>query len=106
MELSKDIKNEVHGDYYLADLVSKGVAYHIGYLPTSIRQRIEDLFKAGKITALFCTSTLVEGVNLPADNLFITDYRNGQKDMRPIDYSRLDGRVGSLVFKPSLRSKM
>ena len=98
MELSKDIKNDVHGDYYLADLVSKGVAYHIGYLPASIRQRIEDLFKAGKITALFCTSTLVEGVNLPADNLFITDYRNGLKDMRPIDFRNLVGRVGRLEF--------
>ena len=98
MELSKDIKNEVHGDYYLADLVSKGVAYHIGYLPASIRQRIEELFKAGKITALFCTSTLVEGVNLPADNLFITDYRNGRKDMRPIDFRNLVGRVGRLEF--------
>ena len=98
MELSKDIKNEVHGDYYLADLVSKGVAYHIGYLPASIRQRIEDLFKAGKITALFCTSTLVEGVNLPADNLFITDDRNGLKDMRPIDFRNLVGRVGRLEF--------
>lgn len=98
MELAKDIKNEVHGDYYLADLVSKGVAYHIGYLPASILQRIEDLFKAGKIKALFCTRTLVEGVNLPADNLFITDYRNRQKDMRPIDFRNLVGRVGRLEF--------
>lgn len=98
MELSKDIKSEVHGDYYLADLISKGIAYHIGYLPASIRQRIEDLFKKGKITALFCTSTLVEGVNLPADNLFITDYRNGQRDMRPIDFRNLVGRVGRLEF--------
>ena len=98
MELAKDIKNEVHGDYYLSDLISKGVAYHIGYLPSSIRQRIETLFKEGKITALFCTSTLVEGVNLPADNLFISDYKNGQKDMRPIDFRNLTGRVGRLEF--------
>lgn len=98
MELAKDIKSEVHGDYYLADLISKGIAYHIGYLPASIRQRIEDLFKSGMITALFCTSTLVEGVNLPADNLFITDYRNGPKDMRPIDFRNLVGRVGRLEF--------
>ena len=97
-ELAKEIRSEVHGDYYLAGLVSKGIAYHIGYLPASIRQRIEDLFKAGKITALFCTSTLVEGVNLPADNLFITDYRNGQSDMRPIDFRNLVGRVGRLEF--------
>lgn len=98
IELSKDIKEEVHGDYYLADLVACGIAYHIGYLPSSIRQRIEDLFKDGKITALFCTSTLLEGVNLPADNLFITDYRNGRKDMKPIDFRNLVGRVGRLEF--------
>lgn len=98
IELSKDIKEEVHGDYYLADPVACGIAYHIGYLPSSIRQRIEDLFKDGKITALFCTSTLLEGVNLPADNLFITDYRNGRKDMKPIDFRNLVGRVGRLEF--------
>lgn len=43
--LSRDIKHEVHGDYYLANLITKGVAYHIGYLPSSIRMRIEELFK-------------------------------------------------------------
>lgn len=42
--LSKNIAQEVHGDYYLADMIKKGVAYHIGYLPASIRKRIEDLF--------------------------------------------------------------
>lgn len=98
VDLSKDIKNEVHNDYYLADLVAKGVAYHIGYLPASIRQRIEKLFKAGIITALFCTSTLVEGVNLPADNLFITDNKNGLKDMKPVDFRNLIGRVGRLEY--------
>lgn len=98
MELSKDICNEVHGDYYLAELVKKGVAYHIGYLPSSIRQRIENLFKSGNITALFCTSTLVEGVNLPADNLFVTDFRNGLKNMKPVDFRNLIGRVGRLDY--------
>jgi superfamily II DNA/RNA helicase len=97
-DLSRDIKNEVHDDYYLADLIAKGVAYHIGYLPASIRQRIEKLFKAGIITALFCTSTLVEGVNLPADNLFITDYKNGRKDMNAVDFRNLIGRVGRLEY--------
>lgn len=98
VDLSKDIKNEVHNDYYLADLVAKGIAYHIGYLPASIRQRIEKLFKAGIITALFCTSTLVEGVNLPADNLFITDNKNGLKNMKAVDFRNLIGRVGRLEF--------
>lgn len=63
-QLANDIRDQVHGDYYLTKLIRKGIAY-IGYLPASIRQRIEKLFKAGKITAMFCTSTLIEGVNLP-----------------------------------------
>ena len=98
VELAKDIKNEVHNDYYLAELISKGVAYHIGYLPASIRQRIEKLFHDGAITALFCTSTLVEGVNLPADNLFITDFKNGRSHMSAIDFRNLIGRVGRLEY--------
>lgn len=97
-QLSKDIKNDVHSDYYLADLISVGVAYHIGYLPGSIRRRIEQLFRDGEITALFCTSTLVEGVNLPADNLFVTDYRNGRPHMTSIEFRNLIGRVGRLEF--------
>ena len=39
------------------------------------------------------TTTLVEGVNLPADNLFITSYRNGIAQMTPVDFNNLIGRV-------------
>lgn len=27
--LAQDIRQDVHGDYYLADIVEKGVAYHM-----------------------------------------------------------------------------
>lgn len=96
--LSREIKNQIHNDYYLADLLTKGVAYHIGYLPADIRMRIEDLFRSGAIKTVFCTSTLVEGVNLPADNLFITSYKNGLSHMTPVDFRNLVGRVGRIEF--------
>lgn len=98
LTLAQDIKNEVHGDYYLADVISKGVAYHIGYLPATIRMRIEELFRKGLIHTMFCTSTLVEGVNLPADNLFITHYKNGLAKMTPVDFKNLIGRVGRIEY--------
>lgn len=72
------------------------MAYHIGYLPANIRSQIEDLFKNGTIKTIFCTSTLIEGVNLPADNLFITSYKNGLSSMTPIEFKNLVGRVGEL----------
>lgn len=96
--LIRDIKSEIHGDYYLAYVLEKGVAYHIGYLPSDFRIRIEDLFKRGEIKTIFCTSTLVEGVNLPADNLFITSYKNGFSNMTPVDFKNLIGRVGRIEY--------
>ncbi|MEA4854231.1 MAG: DEAD/DEAH box helicase [Christensenella sp.] len=96
--LVKDIKNEIHGDYFLAEVLEKGVAYHIGYLPSNIRMRIEELYKQGDIKTIFCTSTLVEGVNLPADNLFITSYKNGVSNMTAVDFKNLVGRVGRIEY--------
>lgn len=70
----------------------------MGYLPASIRTRIENLFRSGKITTMFCTSTLLEGVNLPADNLFITDNKIFRSEMTPVDFRNLIGRVGRISF--------
>lgn len=97
-KLVTDIKNDVHKECYLADLIEKGVAYHVGYLPANIRLRIENSFSDGDIRTIFCTSTLVEGVNLPADNLFITSYRNGTTNMDEVEFRNLVGRVGRIKY--------
>lgn len=101
IELARDVRNQVHRDYFLASLLEQGIAYHIGYLPSAIRMRIERLFKEEKITAMFCTSTLVEGVNLPADNLFITSYYSGRAQMSDVDFRNLIGRVGRIQYNLS-----
>lgn len=95
---SKEIASSIHEDFYLAELILKGVAFHIGYLPSNIRQKLESLYKDKKIRIMFCTSTLVEGVNLPADNLFITTYRRGKKNLSPVDFKNLIGRVGRIEY--------
>ena len=96
--LAKEIKNEIHDTYYLAELIRCGVAYHVGYLPNHIRTSIEKCFREHKIDILFCTSTLVEGVNLPADNLFIMSYKNGTHNMTAVDFRNLIGRVGRIEY--------
>lgn len=95
-KLSNEVKNKIHADYFLVDLIKKGVAFHVGYLPTGIRKRIEDAFKNHIIKTLFCTSTLIEGVNLPADNLFITSYKNGRSNLDDVSFRNLVGRVGRI----------
>ena len=98
MKLAEVIRKEIHEEYFLSKLVRRGVAYHVGYLPTSIRTEIEECFRNGDIDIIFCTSTLMEGVNLPASNLFVTSCKNGNKKLSPVDFKNLIGRVGRIKY--------
>lgn len=97
----KQIKAYIHKDYYLADFLSKGIAYHFGNLPQIIRNKVENLLKASEINFVFCTSTLLEGVNLPAKNVFILNNKNGLQTFMPIDFWNLAGRAGRLKHELS-----
>ncbi len=72
-------------------------------MPPLIRKTIEDYFVEGKLSYLVCTSTLLQGVNLPAKNLFMLDPAKGvQWDTREdipissVDFWNLAGRAGRL----------
>jgi len=92
----RQIKEYIHPDYYLADLLRFKTAYHYGKLPQLIRNLIEELYRKEEIKNIFCTSTLLEGVNMPTQNIFILDNRNGLKKLSPIDFWNLSGRAGRL----------
>lgn len=94
---SNVIKQYIHRDYYLAELVKKGVAYHFGNMPQLIRNLIEKMYRNGEIKYVFCTSTLLEGVNMPTQNLFILDNKQGRKILKPIDFWNLAGRAGRMT---------
>lgn len=92
----------VHDEYSLADAVRKGVAFHFGPLPRNIRIMIENEVESGTIDYLVCTSTLAEGVNLPAKNLFIHDpkiVKRGEDNlpMSKVQYKNIVGRAGRLM---------
>lgn len=95
-QFAKDIAEEINPEFFLCELIPKGIAYHVGYLPHDIKIRIEKYYSEGLIKTIFCTSTLNEGVNLPADNLFITNYTNGRKSLNEVEFRNLIGRVGRI----------
>ncbi|WP_068597200.1 DEAD/DEAH box helicase [Vaginella massiliensis] len=97
----RQIKGYIHKDYYLADFLNKGIAYHFGNLPQIIRNKVEALFKGREIGYVFCTSTLLEGVNMPAKNVFILNNKNGRNNFQPIDFWNLAGRAGRLRYELS-----
>lgn len=100
-KVKRYIKNEIHEQYFLVDLLDKGIAYHVGYVPNSIRKKIEKLYREKEIDTIFCTSTLLEGINLPADNLFIPVKNNSKILNNDIDFKNLIGRVGRIKYNLS-----
>ena len=97
IKASRIISQYIHRDYYLTEIIKKGVAYHYGNMPQQIRGLVENLYKEGKIRYLFCTSTLLEGVNMPTQNLFILDNRQHINIIKPIDFWNLSGRAGRMA---------
>lgn len=90
----------VHEDYYLIECLKKGVAFHHGRMPQDLRDKIEELFsdRESPIQYIFCTSTLLEGVNLPAKNIFVFSDRHGLKSLTRLDFENLIGRAGRLTY--------
>lgn len=97
LEMSDFIKDAVHPKFQLAQSVINKVGYHYGRLPTIVRKVIEEAFANGKLSYLVTTSTLLYGVNLPAQNLFLHTPQKGDKvPISSNDFWNLAGRAGRL----------
>lgn len=96
-DLSDFIKDTIHERYGLAEMIRKGVSTHFGALPQVVREKIEEEYRLGNIRYLFTTSTLLEGVNLPAKNIFILSEKIGLTKMSDLDFRNLIGRAGRLT---------
>ncbi|MDY6837681.1 MAG: hypothetical protein SWH78_06890 [Thermodesulfobacteriota bacterium] len=102
--LSEYIKKFVHPSYDLSDMVLNGVAYHTGKTPFHVRRVIEEGYSDGLIKNIVCTTTLMQGVNLPAQNLFIRNPRLFVRRTSPnapelsnYEFANLRGRAGRLL---------
>ncbi|EDM38887.1 DEAD/DEAH box helicase domain protein [Pedobacter sp. BAL39] len=94
------IRDNIHGEYTLISCLRKGVAFHYSTMPRELKEKIELLFsdETVPVNYLCCTSTLLEGMNLPAKNVFIIDPTKGQGNhMGKFDFWNLAGRAGRLL---------
>ena len=92
-----------HSRDALLEVLGSGVAFHNGDLSPAERRAVEEAFRAGEVRVLVSTSTLAEGMNLPARNVFIAsdkwqyDRRFGMPWKTPIlrsEYENMGGRAG------------
>ncbi len=98
------IAASVNPNYDLCKTLTKNVAYHHGKLPSHIRRVIEQAFSEKVIQNLTCTTTLMQGVNLPVQNMIVRNpnlyVKNMGKDSTKLsgyEFANLRGRAGRLL---------
>lgn len=90
------LESEIHPLYSLVRCIKKGVAFHHGGLLDVARLEIEDLFSSGVVKNLVCTSTLLQGVNLPADRIVVILPKIGNYNLSQFEFLNLIGRAGRI----------
>ena len=96
-ELASFIADAVHPKYRLVNTVKSGIGFHYGRVPSLVPKEIEEAYSLGHLRYLVTTSTLLQGVNLPARNLFmLRPHKGDENPISSIDFWNLAGRAGRL----------
>ena len=73
------------------------IAVHDGAMPKHITSSVIQYFNQKKIKYLFCTNTIIEGVNTSAKNVVFYDNKIGSRKIDYFDYSNIKGRAGRMM---------
>ncbi|EHP90056.1 helicase domain-containing protein [Methylorubrum extorquens DSM 13060] len=91
------IAENYHRDWQIGRGAANGIAVHHGRLPRSLGQLFVRMFDDGHLKLLICTSTLIEGVNTSAANVFIYDKKINKTDFDFFSFANIRGRVGRMM---------
>ena len=79
-------------------MLEYSVGIHEGALPKHITSSIINYFAEGSVDCLFCTTTIIEGVNTCAQNIIYFDKTKGRKvPIDYFDYCNIKGRAGRMM---------
>ena len=90
------LRENVGANWPVAKAVENGFGVHHGRIPRAIAAHMVRMFNASKLPVLFCTSTLIEGVNTAAKTVLIYDKSINRADYDFFTYSNIRGRAGRL----------
>ena len=81
-------------EWSFVNVLEMGYGMHHGKMPKYIQKEVLDLFNDGVFNLLFCTSTIVEGVNTNAKNMVVLNHKKGGSDLTAFDFKNIIGRAG------------
>lgn len=92
------ITENISYKWELCSCLRHKIGVHNGVFPKHINSAIIDYFNEGKLKYLFCTSTIIEGVNTTAKNVILYNNWRGPKHKKIdyFDYKNIKGRSGRM----------
>ncbi|MBR2455139.1 MAG: DEAD/DEAH box helicase [Clostridia bacterium] len=84
-------------EWSLAHCLSNEIGIHDGSMPKHITTSTIKYFNERKLKVLFCTNTIIEGVNTSAKNVIYYDNKIGTRNVDYFDYANIRGRAGRLM---------
>lgn len=102
-DLIKYYADTISENYAMCYTLHSRVGYHHGKLPMHVRRTLEKAISDKLINNVVCTTTLMQGVNMPAQNVIIRNphlYINKKSDgaeLSPYEMANLRGRAGRLL---------
>lgn len=98
LDIVEWIKQNISENWSLIQLLNNKIGIHDGALQKHITTSIIDYFNYGFLNYLFCTTTIIEGVNTSAKNIIFYDSTKGKNTAIDFfDYSNIKGRAGRLM---------
>lgn len=91
------INKKITPDWILSKELEFGIGIHSAAIYKHMSNSIINYFNEGKLNYIFCTSTIIEGVNTSAKNVIIYDNKRGRNTLDYFDYSNIKGRSGRLM---------
>lgn len=91
------INNEISEKWTLAKELAYGIAIHDAAMPKHLGASIIRYFNDHKLDVIFCTPTIIEGVNTSAKNVIVYSDSKGTNKLDYFDYSNIKGRAGRLM---------
>jgi len=96
--LKEWITKYVIDTWCVLDFLNYEIGIHDGALQKHISTSIINYFNEQKLKYLFCTSTIIEGVNTSAKNVVFFDSTKGfNKEIDFFDYRNIKGRSGRMM---------
>ena len=90
----RNIAAFLHSEYLLVEALRKGILYHHGAIPDIVRLYAERAFsEIDCIRYIICNSTLLEGVNIPAEKIFLMETKKGLRNLTQPQFRNLIGRI-------------